>query len=160
MEKKIREYLTHLGCKSPAEVSSAYCVFLELFDVKLMHDVEFHYNDDIQQVYLTAKVSKNSSPSIFVPHPAFESIDMTRVEKLQNNLCPPNDAKSVTLACLEDDSTIVFYTFSNRLIDPQNPEIFVRQKTREERKKKLEGEIRKNRNHLLLEAYKEWVAEE
>ncbi|XP_077295977.1 uncharacterized protein LOC143918135 [Arctopsyche grandis] len=160
MEKKVHNHLKLLGCTSPIQISLAYQVFIELFDVKLMHDVEFFYNVNLRLPYLTAKTAKNTPAHIFVPHSTSEPITMSYIEEVQKNICTNSSQPSVTLACIEGDSTIVFYTFTKDLINLQNPECFVRQKTREERKDYLENEIRKNRNALLLQAYNQSVIDE
>lgn len=160
MERVICEHLKLLGCRSSAEIAFAYQVYLELFDVKLMHDVVFYYNIDINQIYLTAKASKNSVPCIFVPHPSHIAATMPYIEKLQRNLCTPECEQSITLVCIEEDSTMVFYTFFCHLIESQNPEILTRPKTREERKAYLDSEIRRNRNRLLLEFLRQRMSDD
>lgn len=160
MDLKITNHLKSLGCKSNISIALAYQVYVELFEVKLMYNVDFAYSKDLDLIYLTAKPTKKANTQIFIPQSTSQTINMKIISEYQNKLCDKDKEQTVTIACVESDSTVVLYTFTKGLIDVQDPEYLTRHRTREERKNFLENEIRKNKFSILLEAHNQSVIED
>lgn len=152
VENKIKEEMASLGCKSKQKINLAYHLYIYLIDVKLMYDVEYCYNKDIDTLYVVARPSKNQKLNIYIPFLTAEDVTMQLIDLLQENLCTIETGPVVNLAFIEGDSTTVIYSFTKGLIDIQSPEGLTRRKTREERRNFIDSELRKNREQILKDA--------
>ncbi|GBP53182.1 hypothetical protein EVAR_28525_1 [Eumeta japonica] len=148
-ESKIKEDMMSLGCQSKLKIALAYQLYMYLIDVKLMYDVEYCYNQDIDILYIVAKPSKNEKMNIYVPVLTSEEVSMNQIETLQENLCTIESGPSINLAFIEGDTTTVIYTFTRDLVHPQADDGLLNRKTREQRRSFIDGELRKNRSQIL-----------
>lgn len=160
LEAKIKEDMASLGCSSKTKISLAYHLYIHLVDEKLMYDTEYCYNKDIDTLYVVARPAKGGKMNIYVPTLSSNEISLELISHLQDNLCTVETGPTVNLAFVEGDSTTVIYSFTKGLVDLQAPEAQLRRRTRDERRKFIDSELRKNREDILNKAFNGGVVDD
>lgn len=100
--------------------------------VKKLSCVEYHYNDELELIYLTAskkkkdqaevesssRVVETDDTDVYVPVMSFNDIDLKRIEIIQNTLSKDNyQQPNVILAIVDSNATILYYRMTNGLLD-------------------------------------------
>lgn len=160
IEARIKEDMASLGCTSKTKIALAYHLYIYLVDEKLMYDTEYCYNKDIDTLYVVARPGRGGKINIYVPVLSSHDISLGLIAHLQDNLCTVETGPTVHLAFVEGDSTTVVYSFTKGLVDIQAPEGLLRKRTREERRKFIDSELRKKRGDILNSAFNGGVVDD
>lgn len=116
-------------CGSELIASSACHVYVDLINnpARQYADVTYKYNEEIESIILIAKkkVTVNGeeviSTDYIIPHAACHDIDLHKIEKIQDILCPNEPKASIILAILDSNTTIMYYKFTNSLLELSLP---------------------------------------
>lgn len=152
VEFKIKNDMESLGCQSKRKVALAYHLYLYLIDVKLMYDVEYCYNKDVDTLYVVARPNKNEKLNIYIPFPTSDDVTMELIETLQENLCTVETGPSINLAFIEGDFSTVIYNFTRGLIDLKSSEGLTHRRNREERRSFIDKELKMKKEQILKDA--------
>ncbi|PSN33291.1 hypothetical protein C0J52_20684 [Blattella germanica] len=147
--------MINLGCRDQFNVGIAYQVYLNLCEVQAMRDVKYHYNKELDLLYLTGvkeKVSESSLPEIYLPLSTVSEISTSWISNVQDALCNEREDKGLTLAIKDHDSTVVYYRVTQGLVPPDSPETGHRKKKHEDKKHSIEVEVRKMQRELFNKA--------
>ncbi|XP_071050602.1 uncharacterized protein [Onthophagus taurus] len=131
-----------MGCKTRKEAAITSHVFLELCEVKKYWDVEYHFNEILSSMYITAKKTKSSKTLTFIPISSFDGIS---IEEMKKYLILDQEHKSVHLAIVDSDLTSVYYQITDGIGDP-TPES--QEESIKDRRMKLDGDLRSNKKIL------------
>ncbi|XP_071480624.1 tRNA-splicing endonuclease subunit Sen15-like [Diadema antillarum] len=138
---KYKEMLSW-GFQDTGQLSSTLLVYLDLCEAKNWWNVELHPCGSLQMVYMTGKPSKKEDYVAVLPlqtkavlSPACLSKFLSSIEPKQSkhtsldSITPHRGAeipeehratKTLTLAMVDSDSTIVYYRISNGLVSPDS----------------------------------------
>lgn len=152
IESKIKEDMKSLGCQSDKNVALAFHLYIHLLDEKLMYDTEYCYNKDVDTLYVVARPSQNDKINIYVPIPTSFDVSIDYINKMQENLCTVETGPTINLAFIEEDFTTVIYTFTKGLVERPSAERSQQQKCKEEKRRFINSELKKNRNEILNNA--------
>lgn len=75
-----------MGCTDGIKISVAFYVYMELCEVKLLRDVVYKYNKEIDIIYLEGKKNKSSEPETYIPWPNIYKISLLQIENIQEHL--------------------------------------------------------------------------
>ncbi|CAG4995590.1 unnamed protein product [Parnassius apollo] len=153
IETKIKQDMKSLGCTSDRKIALAYQLYIYLIDEKLMYDTEYCFNKDVNSLYVVARPNKQEKLNIYVPIPTSFDISMDFISKMQENLCTVETGPTINLAFIEEDFTTVIYTFTKGLIERPSLERTTQLKCREEKRRFISSELKKNRNDILNDAF-------
>lgn len=149
VEVKIKEDMKKLGCNCDKKIVLAYYLYIYLVDQKLMYDTEYCYNKDVDTLYVVARPRKHEKLNIYVPIPTSVDVSMDLISVLQENLCTVETGPSVNLAFIEQDLTIVIYTFTKGIAERRPAEAIEQVRQRAQRRIYINSELKKNQSQIL-----------
>ncbi|XP_063154500.1 tRNA-splicing endonuclease subunit Sen15 isoform X2 [Candoia aspera] len=107
-------------------VYAAFLVYLDLLEVRNWHEVSFTGLAEFQLVCLHGREKETEPLQVVVPTPAHVSFSHERLREIMNStrtvLAKPDSPLSITLAIVETDSTIVYYTLTDGFVMPDPPD--------------------------------------
>ncbi|XP_065093079.1 uncharacterized protein LOC135713773 [Ochlerotatus camptorhynchus] len=113
--KEIRQ----LGCTNEGLCAAAYRLYIHLCEERHLWDVRYHYQKDMDIVYLTARKQKeDSAEDVYIPVLSFQDVPMADVERYQNELTTGTDKhgnRSVILAFCDPSSAVLLYKMTNAI---------------------------------------------
>ncbi|KAK9508860.1 hypothetical protein O3M35_006319 [Rhynocoris fuscipes] len=137
------------GCSSQAKVLLAFQTYLELCEVHVLKDVQYHYNEDLDIIYLAA-VDEN--PELYVPISVKQPFTTEWLSNIHQSLSPSGETKTFNLVIRDSEGSSVIYRITNDLVPPSSPETTKKRKLLEEKKCLIAAEIKKKIPELYSEA--------
>lgn len=116
-------------------------VFVELCEVKRYYNVEYSYNSPLEKFVLTASKTKHGPTCAFIPYAVHEGLNFLKLHKILRAV--PNII--IYLVLVHGDSTCVFYQIAEGLLEPTDAKA---KHTRQNRRDRLDNELRRNRRLL------------
>lgn len=127
------------GCRDQKTAAMTCQVYQEFIENKKYHNVTYKYNERLNTTYITAKCTKSSPECVFVPISSFDNISLDTMGKY----IEIEESKTVYLAILSPDSTLVCYRLSDGLMLPS-----VLKETKHDRRQVLDSELNKRRDDI------------
>uniref|UniRef100_A0A182P3N6 tRNA-splicing endonuclease subunit Sen15 domain-containing protein n=1 Tax=Anopheles epiroticus TaxID=199890 RepID=A0A182P3N6_9DIPT len=92
---------------------------MHLKEEKLMHDVRYAYQKQLQLFYITAKKDPESPVDLFVPWLTTNALDVGQLKRCRENITLPDGGKpgSMVLAICDPSSTVLLYRMTPGLKD-------------------------------------------
>ncbi|XP_075222768.1 uncharacterized protein LOC142325207 isoform X2 [Lycorma delicatula] len=141
------------GCQKQQNILLAFHTYLELCEVKVLWDVDYDYEKNLDIIYIKAKLKKNSEKSdYYVPISTSAIITPEWISTVQKKILGNNHDSSFILVIKERDSSSVYYKVSSGLVPPLSPETTKRKKSLEEKNKYLRSELNKRKAQMFDEA--------
>ncbi|XP_043287017.1 uncharacterized protein [Venturia canescens] len=136
--------ISELGCKDDGKITTAFHVYIELCEERKFWDIHYKYHEDLDLIYLEARIRENSEIEIYIPWAANNNITLRNIENIQEQL----QCTSFTLVLKSSDSSSIFYKVTEGLAKPPTPQMTKDLKSRNEKKAELERAIRNNARNL------------
>ncbi|XP_053674225.1 uncharacterized protein LOC128724525 [Anopheles nili] len=114
----LKTFLT-LGCDDEAVCYGACRVYVHLLEEKRMHAVQYHYDEQLRLIYLTAKREPEAPVELIVPILATEELNLAQLKRYRDVIKLPSGEKPVdiVLAICDSSSTVLLYRASPGLKD-------------------------------------------
>ncbi|KAK3923394.1 tRNA-splicing endonuclease subunit Sen15 [Frankliniella fusca] len=139
--------LLAFGCKDHRLAPAAFAVFMDLSEVRVVWDLQYHFCKALDLIYLTGKENQdNTEANIYLPLPASYTVSPAWLQEVQE--CLSTKDRGFTLALKDADSTIVYYSITEGLVTPDSPDLVQLRKASEERKRLMQTELWRKRDQL------------
>lgn len=79
---------------------------------------EYFYSKVLNVIYLHGTKINQQGYDVYVPLTAFDSIEINEIDKFQKCLCE-NEKRTIIVAVVDSNSTIIYYRFSSGIGDLQ-----------------------------------------
>ncbi|XP_055528670.1 uncharacterized protein LOC129720855 [Wyeomyia smithii] len=146
----ILQDMRRLGCSRETHCATAYRLYLHLCEERCLWDVQYHYSQELDVIYLTARKQKDpsSATDIYIPMASFEDLPMDDVERYQMVLGESNKEvscpSSIVFGFCDPSSTVLLYRMTNT-IKPLTEKPLSRNK----RNKEMEPEAHCSRSKVV-----------
>ncbi|KAM4641656.1 tRNA-splicing endonuclease subunit Sen15 [Discoglossus pictus] len=132
--------MTALDVADSTQVYTAFLVYMDLSEVRNWHEVQIFGSSELHLIYLVGKEKEEHLPQVIIPTPICTSYSSDRIQQVMKLLCKSeedqNSAKSLLLAIVESDSTIVYYKLTDGFVRPDPPDIVEDAENKKWRKKR------------------------
>ncbi|XP_056384027.1 tRNA-splicing endonuclease subunit Sen15 isoform X2 [Hyla sarda] len=122
---KFKEMMA-LDVADSSQVYAAFLVYMDLLEVRNWNNVQIMGSSDLHIVYLCGEEKNDIPPQVIIPTPVSVPCSHERIQHfLKLNHTPEKDensARSVLLAIVETDSTIVYYKLTDGFVVPDPPD--------------------------------------
>ncbi|XP_058833867.1 uncharacterized protein LOC131691470 [Topomyia yanbarensis] len=116
---KILHEIRNLGCDNECLCAAAYRLYLHLCEDRYLWNVQYHYSQKLDLIYLTARKQKDSpSEDVYIPVASFDELPMTSIERYQAELAHPdkNGNRCIVLAFCDPSSSVLLYRMTNAIV--------------------------------------------
>ncbi|XP_052897359.1 uncharacterized protein LOC128304240 [Anopheles moucheti] len=106
-----------LGCKDGTLCYAGYRVYSYLKEEKRMTDVQYHYECELQLLYLIAKKESNAPFDLFIPSLTTGQLNIEQLKQYREAVTLPDGGKpeSIVLSICDPSSTVLLYRMTTGL---------------------------------------------
>ncbi|XP_022184575.2 uncharacterized protein LOC111043826 [Nilaparvata lugens] len=144
--------MSSTGCKDQKAISLAFQTYMELCEVEILWNVEHHFNEELDLIYLSAAEKSDGEKNVYVPISYLHIITPEWLVETRKQMEERHKNSIITIVIRGEDTTVVHYKLSPGLVPPLSPNATKLKKIADEKRQLFEHEIRKRKYELIASA--------
>ncbi|RZF44990.1 hypothetical protein LSTR_LSTR001951 [Laodelphax striatellus] len=150
----VMQEMVSTGCKNQKAISLAFQTYMELCEVEILWNVEYHFSEELDLIYLSAADKPNGDENLYVPVSYLQIITPEWILEIRKQMEKRHENSIFTFVIRSEDSTSVHYKISPGLVAPLSPDAAKHKKLSDEKRQLFEHEIKKRKCELIASAKK------